>query len=53
MIREMNDKQRETESLITELLKNKDAALKESRLRALELYKEEESGREFDNNLPC
>lgn len=52
VIREMNDEQKETESRITELLKNEDAALKESRLRELEifkeLYKEEESGREFD-----
>ena len=52
MIRELNDEQKETESRITELLKNEDAALKESRLRELEifkeLYKEEESGREFD-----
>ena len=49
MIREMNDKQIESESCITELLKNEDAALKEIRLRELEtfksLYKEEDIGR--------
>ena len=38
MIRDMNDEQKETESRITELLKNEDAALKESRQRELEIF---------------
>lgn len=51
-IKEMAEKQEETESNLRELLKNEDTALRSKRLRELEafksLYREEESGREFD-----
>ena len=51
-IKEIAEKQEQTESNLEELLRNEDTALRSKRLRELEafksLYREEESGREFD-----